>query len=538
MGMKVGAFLLKEKKQILLEKVWSRSLTDLKSLREKSNGLTLEVIINEALHQEQERLKTEKRNRETTNQKKFWSKVAHEFHQVDEIGREKILTEIIQEYAEEIVGNFNPHLHGLVARIIPTFLKILLTRITPSSFLTSLSSRFNLEDNLVISGPIDTIRKLSQKGTLILTPTHVSNLDSIVIGLGLYQSQLPPFVYGAGLNLFTNSVISFFMNNLGAYKVDRRKKNTIYKTVLKNYATLSMEMGEHNLFFPGGTRGRRGDIEQHLKLGLLGCGINVFTHNLQSGKAQPNLYVIPCTLSYGLVLEAKNLIDEHLQETGKARFIRIRNDFNRPMRLLNFWKNLQSLNSKIHMHLGEPLDLFGNAVNSEGQSQDRFGRPIDARKYVEVNGIYPSDTQRDQEYTRELGQKLLTVFKRNNIALATHITAYAAFIAFKKRWPHADLYQFLRVEGEMQGVSKNTICDIINNLMNNLWMLEKQQKILVDPALKNLSAQEIFDIGMQHFQSFHNKEVLQVKKDLVFTKNMRLLYYYRNRLDHYGLESE
>ena len=37
----------------------------------------------------------------------------------------------------------------------------------------------------------------------------------------------------------------------------RRKKAPIYKDVLKQYATVSLELGYHNLFFPGGTRSRR-----------------------------------------------------------------------------------------------------------------------------------------------------------------------------------------------------------------------------------------------------------------------------------------
>ncbi len=527
----------KDEKQHLLENVESRTFAELKASWQNSSSLTLEILLNDAVYQEQERLKTEKRTRETANQKSFWDKVSKQFHQVDELTREELLKTIIQNYTQEIVGNFNPHLHSAVARIVPWFLKILLTRITPATFLKGISSRLNLEENLVISGPLDTIRELSKKGTLILTPTHVSNLDSIVIGLGLYQSKLPPFTYGAGLNLFTNSVIAFFMNNLGAYKVDRRKKNSIYKSVLKNYATLSMEMGKHNLFFPGGTRGRRGDVEQHLKLGLLGCGLPVFVHNLQTEKPNPDVFIIPCTLSYGLVLEAKSLIDEHLQETGKARYIRPHSDFNRPMRLLNFWKNLQSMHSKIHMHFGSPLDLFGNDVNTQGQSVDRFGRVIDRRKYVENLGKAIQDAQRDQEYTRELGRKLLTVFHRNNIALATNITAYAAFTTLREVWPHADLYQFLRVEGEAHGVSETLIIKNIDSLFKSLKNIAARQEIILDPALNDLSSSEIFQIGIQHFRSFHNKEVLQVKNGLVFTKNMRLLYYYRNRLDHYGLEN-
>ena len=73
-------------------------------------------------------------------------------------------------------------------------------------------------------------------------------------GFGLMRAGLPPTTYGAGKNLFTNPFISFFMRNLGAYRVDRRLRFELYKDVLKEYSTVLLEHGYHSLFFPGGTR--------------------------------------------------------------------------------------------------------------------------------------------------------------------------------------------------------------------------------------------------------------------------------------------
>ena len=120
--------------------------------------------------------------------------------------------------------------------------------------------------------------------------------------------------------------------------------------------------------------------------------------------ADANLFIIPCTLSYGLVLEARSLIDDHLKETGKSRYIRIRREGG-GFRALNFWRNLQRMDSRIHLHFGQPLDLFGNKVDRHGVSRDANGRVIDRRKYVEgPDGRPQASPQRDQEYTRELGR--------------------------------------------------------------------------------------------------------------------------------------
>ena len=532
---RVGLSLSREQREYVRREVIRRTLEEQRDLCRRTPGLSLEVIINDAVYQEQERLRGAKRPGEFREQRKFWNRVAGEFHRVDETEREAILARIVGMYVDEIMGYFNPVIHGLAARIIPWGLKAILSRFSPASLLTWMGSRLNLEENLIITGPVDHIRELAKKATLIVTPTHVSNLDSIVVGLGLFLSKLPPFTYGAGLNLFSNPVISFFMNNLGAYKVDRRKKNGIYKTALKQYATLSMELGQRNLFFPGGTRSRRGDVERHLKLGLLGCGINVYVSNLLKGKPDPDIFVIPCTLSYGLVLEARSLIDDHLQETGKSRYIRVRSDFSRPVRLINFWRNLQSMDSRIHLHFGEPLDLFGHKVDRDGVSRDAHGRPVDKRKYVEVEGVVAHRPQRDQEYTRELGRSILETFHRDNVAMSSHVAAFAAFEALALLHPKYDLYRLLRTEGPDHAVELRVVLGHIESLMPRLRDMEARGEILLAPDLRIANANEVFSVAMEHFRSFHNREVIRLDGEKVHTRNMKLLYYYRNRLDHYGL---
>jgi len=544
----IGLRLTREQREYVRSEVIRRTVDDHKEMVRRAKDLSLEVIINDAVYQEQERLRGAKAGKEAKQQLRFWNKVAHEFHQVSEAERERILEDIAGMYVDEIMGYFNPVIHKVTAKILPWGLKALLSRFSPSAWLKYLGTRLNLEENIVITGPIDRIRELAGRATLIMTPTHVSNLDSIVIGLGLYLKRLPPFTYGAGLNLFSNPVISFFMNNLGAYKVDRRKKNGIYKNALKHYATLSMEMGQHNLFFPGGTRSRSGEVEQKIKLGLLGCGVNVYVSNLQKGKPDPDLFIIPCTLSCSLVLEAPSLIEDYLKETGKSRYIRVRSDFSRPMRVLNFWRNLQSMESRIHMHFGEPLDLFGNRVDGDGVSRDSHGRPVDRRKYVETDGKPAHNPQRDQEYTRELGRSILSAFHRDNMAMSTHVTAFAVFNLMRRRHPQYDLYRILRTSGPDHAIPLAEVLAELTNLLARLRAMEAAGGILLAGDLKTgdlkardlktADAKEVFAKAKVIFQSFHDQEVLREGPRGVYTGNMKLLYYYRNRLDHYGLDAK
>ena len=113
----------------------------------------------------------------------------------------------------------------------------------------------------------------------------LSNLDSVVFGFAIERAGLPPAVYGAGKNLFTNPVLSYFMHNLGAYRVDRRLRHSLYKDVLKTYSTVMLEHGYHSLFFPGGTRSRSGGGVRKLKLGLAGTGSEAFVRTTVKGRS-------------------------------------------------------------------------------------------------------------------------------------------------------------------------------------------------------------------------------------------------------------
>ena len=154
-----------------------------------------------------------------------------------------------------------------------------------------------------------------------MVPTHFSNLDSILIGWVIQFLGLPPFIYGAGLNLFNIKIIAYFINSLGAYKVDRRKKNPIYLETLRTYSTEALRKGCHSLFFPGGTRSRSGKIEKALKLGLLSTTIEAQRINYeQNGEKGGKIFIVPVVLNYHFTLEAPVLINDYLRAKGQERY--------------------------------------------------------------------------------------------------------------------------------------------------------------------------------------------------------------------------
>ena len=74
-----------------------------------------------------------------------------------------------------------------------------------------------MQDKIHITGEVEELRELTRKGTIIMVPTHFSNLDSILIGWVISALGLPAFIYGAGLNLFNIRIVAYFINSLSAY---------------------------------------------------------------------------------------------------------------------------------------------------------------------------------------------------------------------------------------------------------------------------------------------------------------------------------
>ncbi|MEM7040653.1 MAG: 1-acyl-sn-glycerol-3-phosphate acyltransferase, partial [Bacteroidota bacterium] len=165
-----------------------------------------------------------------------------------------LLEEIISRYTHEIAGDFKPGTYRFARRAINVGFTRLFSAASEGWFRGMLRSKRHLQEKMKLVGHLEEIRNLTKKGTVILVPTHFSNLDSIVIGWAIENLGLPAYTYGAGINLFGHPLLSHFMSRLGAFRVDRRKKNELYIRTLKLYTEFILREGAHMLFFPGGTR--------------------------------------------------------------------------------------------------------------------------------------------------------------------------------------------------------------------------------------------------------------------------------------------
>jgi len=393
-----------------------------------------------------------------------------------------------------------------------------------------------LRSRIRILGEVQALQKLAEKGTILLVPTHQSNLDSLLVGYVIYLMSLPPFAYGAGLNLFSNPFLSFFMSRLGAYTVDRNKNNEIYRQTLKNYSAQILKEGIHSIFFPGGGRSRSGAIESHLKLGLLGTGLEAQVESMMEGKPHGKVFVVPMVVSYHYVLEARSLIENYLGEAGKHRFIPVSDESWKIRNVLGFFWKLFASQSNVTVRVGRALDSFGNFVDEDGDSIGPNGLKIDPARWLTSCGELKKDPQRDHEYTRNLGVRLADRFHKENTVLTSHLVAFSYFELLRTRYPDFDLFRFLRLSLAQRSLPRADFLEAAERFHSRLIQLAHQGELHLCQELQNPSDPNAWvKDGIRQLGLFHETKVIRSSERTIWTEDMNLLYYYRNRLAGYGL---
>ena len=534
---------LSKNRKEFIEEVAQKAFQEIKKNRPTTKQLVDELEA--TVYREQQRMKRNRWRVDAADEPKFWSDIKEECvaltsKPIEDVQpkAEELLYRIVSRYANEIAGNFKPNSYRLTREIVKFWFARLLNGARVKKFGAFFRNRYTLRDKIQIVGKVKQLRTLATEGTVVMVPTHFSNLDSILIGWIIHSLGLPAFIYGAGLNLFNIKIFAYFMNSLGAYKVDRRKKNVPYLETLKFYSMLAVQKGAHSIFFPGGTRSRSGAIESHLKLGLLNSTIEAQRNlYMDTPEGQPvrKIFIVPVTLNYHFVLEAPDLIDEYLTAKGRDRYLPEQDKYG-SWQLIQFLFKFFTKGSNISVSIGRGLDVMGNYVDDLGQSIDAQGRVIETRDYFVSNGEVTIDKQREDEYTRMLSQKIVSEYHRINRVFASHLVAFVAFEMWQKKHPKLDLFGLLRLPEEDQVLLYEEFRAACKRVRKQIYHLKAEGKVYHATHLKG-NIDLVIRHGLENVGIFHLKRPLLMNKEgNIITRDFNTLYYYHNRLDGYELE--
>jgi len=533
---------LSKNRKEFIEAVTRKSVERIKQLRPTRKQLIDEIEA--TTYREQNRIKRNRWRVDPKDDSKFWSSIKNDLVELSSKNQEEtgakedeILERIVSRYANEIAGNFKPNSYRVTREVIKFFFQRLLNGARVKKFGAFFRNQYTLRDKIQIVGKVGMLRKLAKQGTVVMVPTHFSNLDSILIGWVIHSCGLPAFIYGAGLNLFNIKIFAYFMNSLGAYKVDRRKKNLPYLETLKMYSNIAIQKGAHSLFFPGGTRSRSGLLEKQLKLGLLSTAIeaqrNLYLEN-QNEKVR-KIFIVPVTLNYNFVLEAPDLIEDYLHVKGKDKYFPEQDKYG-SWQLIRFLFKFFTKGSNISVSIGPGLDVLGNIVNEEGHSVDSHGRIIHTKDYFISHSSITTDKQREDEYTRMLSNRIVKEYHRINRVFASHVAAFVAFEIWQKKFPKLDLFSLLRLPEEDLEIDYAEFRETFRRVRKKIYELKNEGKVYHATHLKGKS-DKVIKLGIENVGIFHlNRPLLFNKKGNIITKDLTVLYYYHNRLVGYDLE--
>jgi glycerol-3-phosphate O-acyltransferase len=378
---------------------------------------------------------------------------------------------------------------------------------------------------LKILGGTTDLCDLSKHHTLVFVPSHSSNLDSLFLGTACFSINIPPLVYGAGLNLFNNKLFSFFMGDMGTYKIDRRRKNFIYLDTLKHYSSAVLQSGCHNLFYPGGGRSKSGRLEKDLKLGLLQTTLEAQIANYRDdGSSAKKIIIVPVVLSYQCVIEAPKLIRSFLHLPYKST-----NKFcSRVKSIFNIWKG----SSSVVVKFGDPIDVLGNDVDKVGTSYLKDGKEVDL--YKSISGLLEDGGLGAKK--KEVAQIISDQYYSKQYIFACYVVSFVAFTIIYRKY-NALYGDELWHQSDSCCIDYEEFKKSVSVLVEHILNLNKDGMFSLEEVLLNGTVDDIIDEGIKSLGNYHvNKPLLKWNKDLVITQDLCVLYYYHNRLDGYGFE--
>lgn len=508
-------------------------------LEEHQNNLS--DLISKTIYLENQRIKFTPWKVDPADDKEYWKNIAASLESAA-LSQDKaemeltLLKKIVNRYNEEIVGNFSPKTF-LFSRI---FLTSFFKRIFQKYFAKHQwrwGNKADLQLKIIVKGNVPLIRSLFEKGSVVFLPTHYSNLDSIMVGYAIDTNVgLPSFSYGAGLNLYNVELVAYFIDRLGAFKVDRRKKNPIYLECLKSMTGYSVIEGVNCLFFPGGTRSRSGQTEDKLKLGLINSVLDAQRIMLEKGNSR-KVFVVPLNIGYHFVLEAAHLIDQHLQIIGKEKYKKRRSGGPTFGSIIQFLKDIYTKSAEVYMSFGDPLDVFGNKIDAEGRSIDKFGHEVNLNDYFTFDGTFSSNSQREGIYAKILGESIVESFHKYNVILSTHVIAFVGFHLIYEEYKEMGLMHLVNQSKKYYFVELDDLTEKVGQLIQVILHKEKTREVTIsDETWTDIPTfvQEGLDkLGMYHASAVLKKEGKRLK-----CEDIRLLYFYHNRLVNYGFEAE
>lgn len=195
---------------------------------------------------------------------------------------------------------------------------------------------------LVDEEGLERAMKVAAKAPVVLTPSHKSHIDYLVMSFVLWQRgySVPLVAAGANLSFFP---LGTFLRRGGAFFLRRSfKGDKVYQATFKAYLKKLVHDGVHHEFFPEGGRSRTGKLLTP-KLGLFSWLVDAVLEG-----ARDDLFFVPVAIDYEKVVEGRSFSAELKGGEKKTEDLKA---------LLTAPKVLTERYGRIHLSFDEPISL-------------------------------------------------------------------------------------------------------------------------------------------------------------------------------------
>ena len=364
-------------------------------------------------------------------------------------------------YIEEIAANYRPAFIKVASAIVGWIIRAMFDGFTTNHDI------------------LNRVKSMSQKGPLMLIPSHKSHIDYLILDYVLYHNNLPVPHIAAGKNLSFWPMGPIFRSG-GAFFLRRSFRGAVlYSKVFAEYIHKLLEEGYNIEQFIEGGRSRTGKLLMP-KLGLLSILLNAFKNG-----ACKDMLIVPIYVGYDRIIEEKS----YLHELGGGQ-----KEPENILQVIRARKFLKKRYGKIYIQFHDPL-----SVNQLLNQHDRHLTDMTSK---EINS-----------FTRNLGYQIINAINRVTVVTPHGLVAGAVLNFSKDKFSSTELYSVLDTYMRFLTAQNAKLSDTL--VSNQQAAFEKvvsmyTQRKFIEPISKN-------------------KEDAESDKEYLISEGRRLyLEYYKN----------
>ncbi len=365
-------------------------------------------------------------------------------------------------YLEEIAADYKPGLIKIASYFVGWILKTMFDGVT------------------INHAELNRVKTMSQKGPLILIPSHKSHIDYLLLSYLLYRNNMPCPHIAAGKNLSFWPMGPLFRRG-GAFFIRRSFRGAVlYSRVFTEYINKLLGEGFNIEFFIEGGRSRTGKLILP-KLGLLSILLDAY----KNGVCEDMIFV-PIYIGYDRVLEESSYL--HELEGGQKK-------------QENFWQVL-----KARKFLKKRY----------GKVYVQFHEPLSIKNILDLQGISLAEmTPKEKNaFCRNLGHRVINSINKKTVVTPHGLVASALLNFAKKRFSYDHL--------------KSQVCTYLKYLNTQGAALADTLIIDQDHAIRNAFEAYLQRKFIEPVPQAKENPAPEKKYEIVESKRPSLEYYKNN----------